>query len=211
MRRPADYPRVRLRSRRPTTCAGPAHRTLKRVTDDHAEFGWNTMVAALMELTNKLVRLRGTEIAGGAAWDETIRLTLLMLAPMAPHISEELWARRLASRGEEWTSIHTQRWPDYDAGAGRRATRSSCPSRSTASCATWSRSRRARPRPRSSSSSWRATRSGPCSRGGRRPGGPGPEPARERGDTLARLTMRAARRPRLPATCGTGLRRFGIT
>jgi len=91
-----------------------AHRTLKRVTDDHAEFGWNTMVSALMELNNKLVRLRGSEIAGGEAWQETIRLTLLMLAPMAPHISEELWARRLAARGEEWSSIHTQRWPDYD-------------------------------------------------------------------------------------------------
>jgi leucyl-tRNA synthetase len=90
------------------------HRTLKRVTDDHAEFGWNTMVSALMELNNKLVRLRGSEIAGGEAWDETIRLTLLMLAPMAPHISEELWASRLAARGEEWTSIHAARWPEYD-------------------------------------------------------------------------------------------------
>jgi leucyl-tRNA synthetase len=91
-----------------------AHRTLKRVTDDHAEFGWNTMVSALMELNNKLVRLRGSEIAGGDAWDETVRLTLLMLAPMAPHISEELWSKRLAARGEEWASIHMQRWPKYD-------------------------------------------------------------------------------------------------
>jgi leucyl-tRNA synthetase len=48
------------------------------------------------------------------AWDETIRLTLLMLAPLAPHISEELWARRAAARGEEWSSIHTRRWPDFD-------------------------------------------------------------------------------------------------
>jgi leucyl-tRNA synthetase len=90
------------------------HRTLKKVTDDHAEFGWNTMVSALMELNNRLVRLRGSEIAGGDAWDEAIRLTLLMLAPMAPHIAEELWARRLATRGEEWSSIHTAAWPEYD-------------------------------------------------------------------------------------------------
>ena len=40
-----------------------AHRTLKRVTDDYADFGFNTMVSALMELTNRLVRLRGTEVA----------------------------------------------------------------------------------------------------------------------------------------------------
>ncbi len=90
-----------------------AHRTLKRVTDDHADFGWNTMISALMELTNKLVRLRGTEVAAGAVWDEAVRLTLLMLAPLAPHIAEELWARRAAARGEEWTSVHTQRWPEY--------------------------------------------------------------------------------------------------
>jgi leucyl-tRNA synthetase len=91
-----------------------AHRTLKKITDDHADFGWNTMVSSLMELTNKLVRLRGTEVAGGDAWDETMRLTLLMLAPLAPHISEELWARRLESRGEEWSSVHTQSWPEFD-------------------------------------------------------------------------------------------------
>jgi leucyl-tRNA synthetase len=91
-----------------------AHRTLKKITDDHADFGWNTMVSSLMELTNKLVPLRGTEIAGGAAWDETIRLALLMLAPLAPHIAEELWARRLESRGEEWASVHAQAWPAYD-------------------------------------------------------------------------------------------------
>ena len=92
-----------------------AHRTLKRVTDDHADFGWNTMISALMELTNRLVRLRGSEIAGGDAWDETVRLLLLMLAPLAPHISDELWSRRLATRGEEWTSVHTQTWPAYSA------------------------------------------------------------------------------------------------
>ena len=90
-----------------------AHRTLKRVTDDHADFGWNTMISALMELTNRLVRLHGSEIAGGPAWDETVRLLLLMLAPLAPHISEELWSRRAATRGEEWTSVHAQSWPAY--------------------------------------------------------------------------------------------------
>ena len=70
------------------------------------------MVSALMELNNKLVRLRGTEIAGGEAWDEAILLTLLMLAPMAPHIAEELWLRTLPA-GMEWRSIHAHRWPDY--------------------------------------------------------------------------------------------------
>jgi leucyl-tRNA synthetase len=90
-----------------------AHRTLKKVTEDHDDYRWNTMIAALMELTNRLVRLRGSEIARSAEWDEAVRLLLLMLAPIAPHISEELWSRRLAERGEAWQSIHVQEWPDY--------------------------------------------------------------------------------------------------
>ena len=59
------------------------------------------MIAALMELTNRLIRLRGTARRWTSrAWDETIRLLLLMLAPIAPHISEELWSRRLAAAGQ---------------------------------------------------------------------------------------------------------------
>ena len=91
-----------------------AHRTLKKVTDDHAEYHWNTMIAALMELTNRLIRLRGTDVVDEPQWDETIRLLLLMLAPIAPHISEELWSRRQAEARAEWSSIHTQQWPRYD-------------------------------------------------------------------------------------------------
>ena len=37
-----------------------------------------------------------------------------MLAPAAPHITEELWSRRLAAAGEPWASIHTQSWPEVD-------------------------------------------------------------------------------------------------
>jgi leucyl-tRNA synthetase len=58
--------------------------------------------------------LRGTEVAGRREWDEAIGLLLLMLAPIAPHISEELWSKRLATAGAEWSSIHTQAWPAFD-------------------------------------------------------------------------------------------------
>ena len=37
-----------------------------------------------------------------------------MLAPLAPHIAEELWSRRLAAAGEAWSSIHVQAWPAFD-------------------------------------------------------------------------------------------------
>jgi leucyl-tRNA synthetase len=81
------------------------------------------MVAKLMELANTLMRYRGTPIAGSAEWDEAVRLLLLMLCPAAPHISEELWSRRLAAAGAEWSSIHAEAWPEVDASAVVEATR----------------------------------------------------------------------------------------
>jgi len=100
-----------------------AHRTLRDVTEDYEGFRWNTMVAKLMELSNVLFRYRGTSVAGLPEWDEAVRLLLLMLAPAAPHITEELWSRRAEARGDEWESIHVQRWPDVDETAIVEATR----------------------------------------------------------------------------------------
>jgi leucyl-tRNA synthetase len=94
-----------------------AHRTLRDVTTDYEAFRFNTMVAKLMELSNTLFRYRGTEVAGDSAWEEAIRLLLLMLAPAAPHITEELWSRRLEAAGVNWSSIHLEAWPEVDEGA----------------------------------------------------------------------------------------------
>jgi leucyl-tRNA synthetase len=96
---------------------------LAAVTADLEGFRFNTMVARLMELSNLLHRYRGTEVAGGPAWDEAVRLLLLMLAPAAPHVTEELWARRLAARGAAWSSIHAERWPSTDEAAAAAETR----------------------------------------------------------------------------------------
>ena len=91
-----------------------AHRTLRDVTADYKAFHFNTMIAKLMELSNTLMRYRGTAVAGTPEWDEAVSLGLLMLAPAAPHITEELWSRRLTAAGKDWSSIHTERWPDVD-------------------------------------------------------------------------------------------------
>ena len=53
-------------------------------------------------------------VAGTPEWNEAVGLALLMLAPAAPHITEELWSRRLAAAGQPWTSIHSQAWPQVD-------------------------------------------------------------------------------------------------
>ena len=91
-----------------------AHKTLKVVTGEYESFKFNTMVAHLIELANTLMRYRGTSVAGTAEWDEAVRLLLLMLAPAAPHITEQLWSRRLAAAGDAWSSIHGETWPLVD-------------------------------------------------------------------------------------------------
>jgi leucyl-tRNA synthetase len=62
-------------------------------------------------------------VAGSTEWDEAVRLLLLMLAPAAPHITEELWSRRLAAAGTTWSSIHAEAWPALDADAAAAETR----------------------------------------------------------------------------------------
>jgi leucyl-tRNA synthetase len=94
-----------------------AHRTLERVTGDLDRFQMNTAVAALMELTNVLARLRDDGPVDGESWDEALRLLTFMLAPLCPHIAEELWERL----GQPY-SVHEQRWPAVDASLAARET-----------------------------------------------------------------------------------------
>jgi leucyl-tRNA synthetase len=85
------------------------HRTLKKVSADLDKLHFNTMIAALMELTNFLARARETGPVDHAAWTEATEDLMLMLAPSAPYIAEEMWER--SGRGY---SIHQQRWPAWD-------------------------------------------------------------------------------------------------
>ncbi len=88
------------------------HKTIKRVTDDFEKFEFNTIISALMEFSNALADAKQTAAYGTPAWDEAVDTLLLLLAPVCPHITEELWARR----GKPY-SIHQQPWPVYDAQA----------------------------------------------------------------------------------------------
>ena len=84
------------------------HQTLKKVTEDYAAFKYNTLLAALMGFRNQLKSLRG-ELEGTPVWREAIESLLLMLAPVTPFITEELWHRLGHTE-----SIHVQAWPAYD-------------------------------------------------------------------------------------------------
>jgi len=90
------------------------HKTIRKVTEDTEDYRWNTAIAALMEMTNGLYAAREAGAIDRAAWDEATRSLLLMTAPLAPHIAEELWERA----GGPY-SIHQQSWPVWDAELAR--------------------------------------------------------------------------------------------
>jgi leucyl-tRNA synthetase len=87
------------------------HQTLRAVTQDFEKLEFNTIISGLMELLNEMQRLK-SETYGTLAWKESVELYLKMLAPVAPHITEELWERTSHAY-----SIHTQSWPKVDEAA----------------------------------------------------------------------------------------------
>ena len=87
------------------------HRTIAKVTDDLERWSYNTAVAALMELLNTVSKwARSDHGAERATFDEAIDVMLTLLAPMAPHVTAELWEDRYADR----PSVHMQPWPVAD-------------------------------------------------------------------------------------------------
>ena len=85
------------------------HKTVKRVAEDIEKFRFNTMLAALMEYTNYLTKVKEGGEVGEASWGESIDTLLLLLAPSTPHLAEELWERN----GRSY-SIHNQPFPTWD-------------------------------------------------------------------------------------------------
>ena len=84
------------------------HAAIKAVTQDLESFSFNTLIARLMEYTNALGKAK--EAAWDTPlWDEAISALLLLVAPIMPHLAEELWALR----GKPY-SIHQQAWPAWD-------------------------------------------------------------------------------------------------
>ncbi|MQG52283.1 MAG: leucine--tRNA ligase [SAR202 cluster bacterium] len=85
------------------------HKTIKKVYEDLDKFKFNTAIAALMELSNHLTKVWNAKNVSVEVWNDSIKQFLLMLAPIAPHLSEELWEMN----GYEF-SIHNQKFPDWD-------------------------------------------------------------------------------------------------
>ncbi len=87
------------------------HKTIKRVVEDYRAFQFNTVLSGLMEFSNTLQKVAEETPAAreGFAWNEAIETLLVLLAPLCPHITEELWNLR-GNPG----SIHQQPIPVFD-------------------------------------------------------------------------------------------------
>ena len=88
------------------------HQAIAKVTDHLEGFRFNTAVAELMTLQNAMTKARAAGAVGAAEWTEACDAMTLLLAPFAPHLAEELWARA----GHDG-SVHLQAWPEADAAA----------------------------------------------------------------------------------------------
>jgi leucyl-tRNA synthetase len=78
------------------------HQTIKKVTNDIKEYKFNTAISSLMELTNIIIE--------NGADKDTLKTLILLLAPFAPHLAEEIWVEVL---GQPF-SVHKAAWPKYD-------------------------------------------------------------------------------------------------
>jgi len=93
-----------------TRLLSATHKAIKKVTEDLQRFSFNTAIAAQMELVNTMNALKKELPMNNPAWRQALELELILLAPFAPHISEELWQ----AMGKDG-SIHVDTWPQWDA------------------------------------------------------------------------------------------------
>ena len=88
------------------------HQTIKKVTEDVGErFMFNTAISAVMELVNAFYGFQDKTVHPGLVRELSFTL-VKMLAPFAPHITEELWSC-MEGKG----SVHDARWPKFDRAA----------------------------------------------------------------------------------------------
>ena len=79
------------------------HQTIKKVSNDFEELKFNTAIAAMMALVNEFFKANSVTRAEYAT-------LLLLLNPVAPHMTEELWKINFAGKGR----VYQQKWPEFD-------------------------------------------------------------------------------------------------
>ncbi len=96
------------------------HTAIAAISEDlDGDYQFNTAVSELMKLSNAMASQ--LEAASEPVALEALAVLLVLLAPFAPHLADELW-QRLGANPDGDTSVHRQRWPQADATALRRDT-----------------------------------------------------------------------------------------
>ncbi len=86
------------------------HQSLQKISDDFSRrHTYNTAIAAVMELLNLVAKFDDTSEQGRAVRDESLRMALLVLSPIVPHVTHELW-QVLGNEG----AVMDQPWPRVD-------------------------------------------------------------------------------------------------
>ena len=89
------------------------HLTIRKVTEDIGErFNFNTAISAIMELVNEFYTFKDQQEVNSGLIREVVIALLKLLAPFAPHMTEELW-HTIIKEG----SVHKAAWPECDAAA----------------------------------------------------------------------------------------------
>ena len=79
----ADYAEKNIDAEVAKDCLRFMHQTIKKVTEDMERFRFNTMLAALMEFTNILAKIRESGTIPASEWKEAIKILLILMAPSA--------------------------------------------------------------------------------------------------------------------------------
>ncbi len=83
------------------------HQAIAKVSEDLEKLNFNTAIAALMQATNELYKLKATQ-GFSKDWEQDLAKITQLLAPFAPHITEEIW-QDLSQQG----SVHVSPWPEH--------------------------------------------------------------------------------------------------
>ena len=84
------------------------NKTIRKVTEDLEKFKFNTSIASLMELTNWINEKLNTKSINKVIWNDIKNKLIILLAPFAPHMAEELWYLQ----GYKY-SVHNEKWPQW--------------------------------------------------------------------------------------------------
>jgi leucyl-tRNA synthetase len=91
------------------------HKTIREVSERIATFRLNTMISTLMEFCNELFdRYQAADAWRSGTFHQALEVLMILLAPAAPFIAEELWQQTGHSG-----SVHQQNWPTWDPGLAR--------------------------------------------------------------------------------------------